>query len=214
MMLGGEDNDQLTVTLTEEQEEPASAWIHGEQGDDKIEFAVGEPRGGYNYADLHGGSGSDTIVANMGVIQGDVSISGGSGSDDISVSDAIGDREINGDSGNDVIEVSDEQAVGYDAVYGGDGNDRLIDSSELGSNMSGNSGNDHMEGGIGVMRIEGNPGNDTLVGNQEETTMEGGPDADTFVCSEVGNDIIEDFRPDEDGDRLVNADFCDEVSGP
>jgi hypothetical protein len=194
IMLGGEDNDQLRFTLTSKQEERATAWINGQQGDDKIVFGTdGSLSVGSGYADIYGGDGRDTIEVVLEETRGDTSVSGGSGSDNISVSDIFGNSPIHGDPGNDVIEVRGD--TGYSAVYGDGANDRLLDHSELGANLYGGSGNDYMESEAG-----------------DETEMTGGSGADTFVCKEDRYEIIHDYRPDQDGDRLVNAEFCDEVN--
>jgi RTX calcium-binding nonapeptide repeat (4 copies) len=194
IMLGGEDNDQLRFTLTSKQEERATALINGQQGNDKIVFGTdGSLSAGSGYADIYGGNGRDTIEVVLEETRGDASVSGGSGSDNISVTDIFGKRPIHGDSGNDIIKVRGD--TGYGAVYGDGGNDRLLDQSELGANLYGGRGNDYMESEAG-----------------DETEMTGGSDADTFVCKEDRYEIIHDYRPDQDRDRLVTAEFCDEVN--
>jgi len=59
----------------------------------------------------------------------------------------------------------------------------------------------------------GQEGDDTLVGNDEQTNMAGGRGADTFVCNQEGEDIIVDYRPEQEGDVIENPKFCDEVNG-
>jgi hypothetical protein len=48
-------------------------------------------------------------------------------------------------------------------------------------------------------------GDDTLVGNDEQTNMAGGRrGADTFVCNQEGEDIIVDYRPEQDSNVIEN----------
>jgi hypothetical protein len=47
-------------------------------------------------------------------------------------------------------------------------------------------------------------GGDTLVGNDEQTNMAGGRGADTFVCNQEGEDIIVDYRPEQDSNVIEN----------
>ena len=73
---------------------------------------------------------------------------------------------------------------GKDTLLGDDGNDILF----------GQGGNDTLYGGNG---------NDTLIGGRGDDELSGGSGADTFTWlkGDTGNDVIQDFKPDE-GDRI------------
>ncbi|MCR6498839.1 calcium-binding protein [Shinella sp. CPCC 101442] len=109
----------------------------------------------------------------------------GTGYDDTLVGTS-GANILKGGSGRDQL----EGLAGNDKLYGGNGVDVLY----------GDAGND---------RLYGNSGNDRLYGGSGKDFLVGGSGADTFGFtrlsdSKVGSqrDVIDDFNPDSDGDRI------------
>lgn len=109
----------------------------------------------------------------------------GTGYDDTLIGTS-GANVLKGGSGKDQL----EGLAGNDKLYGGNGVDILY----------GDAGND---------RLYGNSGNDRLYGGSGKDFLVGGSGADTFGFtrlsdSKVGSqrDVIDDFNPDSDGDRI------------
>ena len=91
--------------------------------------------------------------------------------------------------------------------YGDAGNDNLTLSTDVSGVAYGGRGNDYFSStlGAGIWFYYGQEGDDILVGNDEQTNMAGGRrGADTFVCNQEGEDIIVDYRPEQDGDVIEN----------
>jgi Ca2+-binding RTX toxin-like protein len=89
--------------------------------------------------------------------------------------------------------------------YGDAGNDNLALSTDVSGVAYGGRGNDYFSSTLGAgIWFYGQEGDDTLVGNDEQTNMAGGRGTDTFVCNQEGEDIIVDYRPEQDGDVIEN----------
>ena len=89
--------------------------------------------------------------------------------------------------------------------YGDAGNDNLTLSTDVSGVAYGGRGNDYFSSTLGAgIWFYGQEGDDTLVGNDEQTNMAGGRGADTFVCNQEGEDIIVDYRPEQDSDVIEN----------
>ena len=103
----------------------------------------------------------------------------------------------------DIRDVYDGRG-GHDFILGYDENDRLY----------GGGGNDTIYGGAGKDRIFGGAGNDTLWGGMHTDIIKGGGGADEFLFTAwrdtegftgSGLDIIADFDPREQGERISIA---------
>jgi hypothetical protein len=89
---------------------------------------------------------------------------------------------------------------GDDRLFGNDGNDFLAGGSGN-DKLDGGSGDDFLSGGDGNDALSGGNGKDTLVGGAGDDFMVGGNGADSFWVFGGGNDVIQDFNPQE-GDKL------------
>jgi Ca2+-binding RTX toxin-like protein len=134
--------------------------------------------GGFAEDALYGGIGNDQIL-------------GGDGTDVIFGDD--GNDNLQGDAGDDIL----TGAAGNDQLFGGDGAD----------NLQGNDGNDSLDGGEGNDTLKGGAGNDTLTGGPGKNTLKGGAGKDVFQFNDAATgkgklDMIKDFRPRQDEDRI------------
>ena len=79
-------------------------------------------------------------------------------------------------------------------MKGGDGDDRL----------RGDSGNDRLCGGDGNDDLRGGDGNDILIGGLGDNTVTGGRGRDEFWLNPTGagEQVIQDFNPDTEGDCI------------
>jgi len=76
---------------------------------------------------------------------------------------------------------------------------------DAGSNtLIGGSSNDILMGGAGNDMLLGEAGNDILLGGAGNDTLTGGTGADTFLwqAGHTGNDVIRDFKPTTENDRI------------
>jgi len=159
--------------------------IPGDTSDELDNSLVGTP----GPDDIRAGDGNDGIDGG----DGDDKIRGDRG-DDV-LNGGFGDDFLNGGNDNDRIFGGDGEDVvdggrGDDIGFGGDGDDDL----------RGRKGDDVLFGGAGRDLIDGGKGNDVLKGGTgDDDRMNGGPGADTFIYAlGDGDDVIEDFTPDED----------------
>jgi Ca2+-binding RTX toxin-like protein len=169
------------------------------------------------------GSFNAEALANLGLIQGDVSlgigddsyfgvaggtvtglISGGLGNDTLTGGSAT--DNLQGNQGNDVVNGGggDDIVVGGkddDSQTGDAGND--IVWGNLGNDtLDGGDGNDQVRGGQGDDSVSGGAGNDFVSGDRGNDTELGGAGADIFHGSQdAGIDRILDFHLSE-GDRV------------
>ena len=123
-----------------------------------------------------------SMTDNLGIAFGSIieKAIGGAGNDTITGNSA--DNTLYGGAGDDVISAGD----GNDIIYCGTGNDLLY----------GNKGDDILNGGAGDDSLEGGEGNDVL---------NGGFGSDEFVFKyNFGNDIIKDYRSNEDIITIVD----------
>lgn len=91
---------------------------------------------------------------------------------------------------------------GADQIFGAAGNDTL--EGDVGDDMiNGGSGNDILRGGSGADVLLGSSGCDILDGGADYDLLYGGADADIFLFRKgSGSDVIADFRPVIEGDRI------------
>lgn len=117
-----------------------SVVVLGGAGNDSITIGAGVPP-----ANVNGGAGADTIVAN----NGHDSIQGGKGPDNLSVNGAH--NQVAGDKGSDILD-----AKGHDNfLSGGPGMDLLIDqTSGSGDTVEGNGGSNDIAEGFAADDLE------------------------------------------------------------
>jgi len=157
-------------------------FIYGGAGDDTIDGGAGNDK-------LAGEDGNDTFLGGAGAD----AMSGGAGVDTVDYS-----------SSRDAVNVSLRAGTGSGGDAQGDtlgGIENLIGSNNpLGDTLTGDSGNNVIDGRYGNDFLFGSDGNDTLIGGLGNDTMSGGADADTFAFGTmgwgqgVGNDVITDFQ--------------------
>ncbi|MEO1139784.1 MAG: CAP domain-containing protein [Pseudomonadota bacterium] len=141
--------------------------------------ATGEQITGNNSANrLEGGRGHDTLVG----FGGEDTLSGSGGKDRIEA--GSGDDRVFGNGGQDTI-------------FGEAGDDLL----------KGAGGDDHLFGGAGRDRMIGGGGDDHLDGGDGRDVMTGGDGADLFIFSQ-DRDVVADFDPNQDGDRIDLSDVA------
>ncbi|OKH99020.1 calcium-binding protein [Streptomyces sp. CB02923] len=129
---GGKGNDVIKAS--------ASAMIHGDDGDDRLDGGGG-PFGFGSY----GGPGNDTLTHCGQDCYGEA------GNDSLTGTDE--ENNLHGDDGDDVL----HGKGGADVLYGGKGNDKLY--GEAGNDtLWGNSGDDVLWGGPGTDKLSGGPG--------------------------------------------------------
>ncbi len=93
-----------------------------------------------------------------------------------------------------------------DLCYGDAGNDNLTPlSTDVSGVAYGGRGNDYFSSTLGAgIWFYGQERDNRLVGNDEQTNMAGGWGVNTFVCNQEGEDIIVDYRPEQDVDVIEN----------
>jgi Ca2+-binding RTX toxin-like protein len=177
----------------------------GGKGNDLVE-------GGWGDDEINGGTDNDALDGE----RGDDVLLGGQGAD-----------LILGGEGNDWIEGGSEGdsligEEGDDTLYGGDGNDELIGDSTFattyshgndtlyGGNgddqLSGNGGDDYLDGGAGADQILGGGGNDTLIGGIDVDYMDGGAGDDRYVLAAGDGAVIggiADTIDDHEGSNTI-----------
>ncbi len=180
----------------------------------RIEAGAGDDiiNGGALGEVLQGQAGNDTILGNDGndIVQGGTGIddlSGGMGDDSLSMSDAnTGDMADGGDGidtftfdddtvtdsiividtlgvtvDGELIELTDIETVRIEA---GGGNDNV--TGDAGNNIiQGQDGNDNIEGDAGNNILQGGAGNDVIAFSTGNNTVDGGP-GDDFVVVRTG----------------------------
>jgi Ca2+-binding RTX toxin-like protein len=185
--------------------------IYGREGNDEIKDGNDEP---YSDNKVYGGSGNDNIDVGIDYTLVDYYyVYGEAGSDYINV---VSNAFIKGGSDGDTI-----YCTGYECIVNGDEGDDEIHAKlyDVGSSLSGGSGNDklYFNGGGGYQsgdagndylvvisgggNLQGGEGEDVLEASEGDNLFNGGPGADTFNCSSGHGDIVEDYNPQE-GDTI------------
>jgi Ca2+-binding RTX toxin-like protein len=204
----GNGNDAAFVTVSDDAQpptDPGGVTVVGAEGEDNsIILGVGNNSLlGPGDDTLIGSSGNDTIDGGGG----NNYLRGGDGND--SIVGGAGFNNVNGNKGEDTI--IGKSLVG-DWLLGGQGNDLIDASASTGNNIiNGNigvdtiisgSGNDTVRGGQGADTISGGAGNDLIFGDLGNDTLSGGAGADTFwLTPGGGQDNITDFDGAA-GDRI------------
>ncbi len=207
-----ESSYQLTVTVTDDADEPLSstAQITIQQAtaedEDQLPDGVEIDFTGIEFATV-GTPGEDSLIGT----DIDDSIQGAAGDDFLA--GAEGNDIINGGPGEDVItgNLGDDTirgGLGNDNVGGGIGNDRISggDGDDL---LNGRDGNDLLLGGVGDDTLLGEVGNDTIYGEAGDDIFIGSAGRDTLVGG-AGNDQIFAGRDDDvlsggSGDDLLEG---------
>lgn len=93
-----------------------------------------------------------------------------------------------GDMGDDTIDGDFGEDLEINIVEGTDDNDTLNGTDGM-DDLFGEGGDDVLSGGAGWDLLDGGAGNDTMTGGEDE---------DWFLMQGGGDDVIEDFNPEED----------------
>ncbi len=118
---------------------------------------------GFEFANLYGGAGNDTI-------------DGSAFTGRMFILDSLGNNVLSGGSGNDTIQGGNNA----DTIFGNGGNDSL----------SGNGDKDSIVGGAGNDTLRGGAGNDSLTGNEGDDTFSPVSGADIVIESGAANFVI------------------------
>jgi hypothetical protein len=172
--------------------------VYGGPGNDNIDVGIDYLRSDFYYVYGEGGADYIEVVSNAD-IKG--------GLDDDTIYCTGFECTVNGDEGHDEIHIDLRDVGSY--VSGGSGNDEVFGK---GYGVSGDEGNDYLSLDSAV-DLKGGEGDDVLevLAPSYETYYNGGPGADTFNCSPGPGDIVEDYNPGE-GDTVSTAD-CETVQG-
>jgi choice-of-anchor C domain-containing protein len=192
--------------------------VWGEDGNDTLE-AIHSTDGENARTDvtskLYGGNGRDILKADtIALSAGQVTLAlnwleGDGGNDTLSTrlvgnggGGSKGSNVLNGGAGNDRLEAylsmtfsNPDVPLATNMLDGGSGNDTLIATviGEGTSSLTGGSGNDHLTVIGGTRNV--------LDGGRGDDIMTGGLGLDTFVMSK-GEDVVTDFSPYHEGDRI------------
>ncbi|HYE29346.1 MAG TPA: hypothetical protein VEA61_14090, partial [Allosphingosinicella sp.] len=175
---------------------PGGQEISGTQYADYMAGAEFVPGSG-NDAIFDGGGGDDTIEAGAGNDTldggtGDDTLIGGTG-DDTYVVDSPDDQIVeNPGEGEDEIQtgLASYSLVGHDEV------ENLTGTSTTGQTLSGNAGNNGIQGGTGNDTLNGGDGDDMLDGGGGNDTLNGGNGDDTLHGG-AGNDTLNGNADDD-----------------
>ena len=178
---------------------------------------------------LDGGAGNDTLAGN----ENDDVLNGGAGND--SLLGGSGSDQAFGGIGDDVINTRNDQALpdnagglsdpnpndDRDTVSGGEGNDTILtgDDADL---VSGDAGNDSIDGGVDNDTIDGGADNDTLLGDEGRDSLLGGTGDDLIYGGQAGPSVADlvnattvnpDPFPANNADTLSGGDGNDTLFG-
>ena len=168
-LFGGEGDDLLKGGSGDDE-------LHGDDGNDTIYFGTGNDT-------VFGGAGNDLIDDAAGtMLEGNDLLFGGDGDDTIYA--GLGDDTVHGDAGNDLL----FGEAGNNELYGGEGDDRVFGGTGN-DTIFGGDGNDSLRGGAGDDVIYGDAGNDTLTGDAGNDTIFGG-DGNNVIFGGDGRDVI------------------------
>jgi Ca2+-binding RTX toxin-like protein len=230
---------------------PESDTISGFEGNDKL-FGEGDDDfldGGTGKDGIYGGDGNDEIKDGNDEPYSDNKVYGGSGNDNIDVGidyTRVDYYYVYAEAGSDYIEVVSNAFIkggpdndtiycrGYECIVNGDEGDDEIHAElyDIGSGVSGGSGNDklYFNGGGGYQsgddgndyllvisgggNVEGGEGDDVLEASDGDNFYNGGLGADTFNCSPGLGDIVEDYNPEEGDSISADCEIVEDATGP
>jgi Ca2+-binding RTX toxin-like protein len=202
---GGDGNDEIKDGNDEPPGDEADYGnkVYGGSGGDNIDIGIDYTRSDFYY--VYGEDGADYIeVVSNAAIQGGPE-------DDTIYCTALNECAINGDEGNDEIhaEIFD---VGS-SVSGGSGNDELY-VDEGGGYQNGDDGNDYLLVISGGGDLHGGEGDDVLEASAGDNFYNGGHGADTFNCSPGPGDIVEDFNYEEGDTASADCETVEDATPP
>jgi Ca2+-binding RTX toxin-like protein len=229
--------------------------VIGGSGDDSITGGAGSNtlNGGEGSDILAGGGGSDHLSGEAGndVLDGGAGnvdrIDGGAGADELRGGDGIDDLldyqsrvnavgvSIDGVTNDGEVGEQDNAVSGFEDIRTGDGNDVVV-GSENDENISGELGDDEIDGaggtdvlvgGDGNDRIDGGGGNDSISGEDGDDVASGGAGADVIQGSSGNDELMGGTGDDllsagagnnvlhggDDGDLLFNSGGMDSLEG-
>ncbi len=147
------------------------------------------------------GSGNDSVIVSPGVLVG-AELHGGSGNDTLSYLGS-GAAQLYGDGNDDSLTLGggSHGTLTTLVLDGGDGNDTLVSDSSDPTTLRGGNGNDWLRGGSNNDVLEGGANNDTLEGRGGDDSVDGGSGDDVF--REYLSDFVSDtFTGGSGNDRL------------
>jgi Ca2+-binding RTX toxin-like protein len=193
--------------------------LYGQDGNDVLVGGDGNDLldGGAGADQLTGGAGDDTYVVDHA---GDLVVeANGAGVDTVlsSVSFALpdsvehltltGSSDING-TGN-VLENTLTGNSGNNHLQGLEGND-ILTGNDGDDVLEGGIGNDQLDGGYGIDVLQGGAGNDVLDGSGGIDQLIGGAGDDTYLTDESGDVIVE--QANEGTDVVLSTAYSYELS--
>jgi Ca2+-binding RTX toxin-like protein len=219
VIYGGNGNDSINAG-------DGGDLIYGGAGDDFIDDWSGNDT-------VYGGDGNDiaTVSTGLNTIHMDA------GNDTVYIFDNAGNNTLFGGTGSDLVDFRNWQSQtgatvdfnadgsgsfshfsgnttgifqGFEAISGSAYNDSIDGSdSTVALTLSGEEGNDVIQGGTSNDVLRGDAGNDRLVGNAGNDTLEGGDGADTLEGG-AGNDSLSGGAGN---DTLTGGDGNDVLNG-
>ena len=175
-VVGGKGNDVIVLTGSLN-----SSLVNGNLDDDTITTA------GASNSSVFGGQGVDTININGTTVL--TVVNGDKDGDIINVAGNVNQSTINGGDGVDTVTLANITSFTDSSVFGGDGVD-TINGAAVGAfnlTLSGDAGNDVINGGGGADSLFGGTGNDQINGGDGADTIIGGVGADRLTGG-LGND--------------------------
>lgn len=178
--------------------------------DAAINYSVGDGSRSVAVGDVNGDNKLDFVVANengdnisvlLNTTVGDQFIGIGS-TNDIYIVDSIGDTITEGAGGGiDTVRASVTYTLSdnIERLTLTGTNDIDGTGNGLANNITGNEGDNTLDGGIGNDFLFGNGGDDTLIGGEGNDRLSGGEGADTLIGG-IGNDI---YFVDDAGDTVT-----------
>jgi len=152
------------------------------------------------------------MLASISLANGTVTVVGSPSDDIIVVSASNGettDITINPGQPEKVFQRVLDSQINEIRVFAGDGNDSVFSSSFFPMRVSGQNGDDVLNGGFGNDVINGNDGDDRIVGKAGDDTLYGSVGVDEIFGGN-GNDVI---RGGDGADRLFGHDGDDRIFG-
>ncbi len=167
---------------------PGNDVLDGAAGDDTLNGLAGNDR-------LIGGSGSDMLNGGTGA---DL-MQGGAGGDTYVVDNTGDVVDETGGGGNDTVQASIAFSLAVSATVLGDIENLTLTGTAsidgtgngLNNTITGNSGDNRLNGGGGSDTLVGNAGNDMLDGGAGADTMRGGNGNDVYVVDSTGDRVDE-----------------------
>ncbi|KZR78331.1 beta strand repeat-containing protein [Prochlorococcus marinus] len=199
---GGAGNDTLNVATLN------GGVLNGNKGDDTFTATAN-----IGAAQVYGGAGGDQLRALGGL--SNAGLKGSLGNDNLSVTGAVGASVINGNGGNDTVNAGGViTSWATSTAFGGAGNDTLnfsaATTATVGLYISGDDGNDAIDGGSGDDTILTGIGTDTVRARAGNDSITANTGVDTLQWSEAGStnvDTVTGYSATADRTALTAAGF-------